>query len=248
MANIENTMQSGAAETAAPTSPPSPENLSPENLSPKVVKRNWIGFALLGAFLVAGGAVAIASPVGAGVAATLVVAWVMLIAAALQIWHALTDGGWRARIWSLISGLIYLAGGALLLLNPLAGMVTLSLVMLAVFLIDGLVRIVLALAMRPERGWGWMLASGVLTAAVSGALAAYFLPAVSVTLLGVMAGVMLMFEGWAFIIIAFAARPESDRTVYPDAKDRASKTTADKTTTDKTRPDETSAGGRAQTA
>lgn len=79
---------------------------------------------------------------------------------------------------------------------------------------------VLARVMRPEKGWGWMLFSGLLTAAVSGAMALFYLPQASVTLLGVLAGVMLIFEGWACIVAAFAARPESDRNVYPDAEAR----------------------------
>lgn len=184
------------------------------------LRENWIWIALLGAALIAGGVVAIALPVMAGIAVTTVVGAAMILGAVLQGVHAFRDVGGRARAFSLLSAAVYLIGGALLLFNPFAGTVALSLLMLAIFIVDGAVRIAMGLRMRPDRGWGWMTGSGLVTAALALVIAIWFLPGASLSLLGVVAGVNLILEGWAFLFVAFAFRPRSDRMVRPDATEQ----------------------------
>jgi uncharacterized membrane protein HdeD (DUF308 family) len=183
--------------------------------APEALRRNWLGVALLGAFLVAGGVVAIAAPVAAGVAATLVIGTVILIGGAIQAWSAFRCDGWRARSWHAISAAVYVVGGVLLLLDPLAGTIALSLLVVAILIVDGAARVMIGLKMRPERGWGWMTGAGGVSAALGVAFAVFVLPQGGLTLLGVVAGCSLLFEGASFIYLAFAVRPESDRSVMP---------------------------------
>ena len=66
-------------------------------------------------------------------------------------------------MWQGLSGLVYLVGGLLAFFNPLAGAVALTLVLAATFIVDGLVRIALALGSRPLDHWGLVLAGGIVS-------------------------------------------------------------------------------------
>jgi uncharacterized membrane protein HdeD (DUF308 family) len=186
--------------------------------APESVRRNWIWLALLGGALVIGGLFAIAAPIAAGVAASVAIGLVFLVCGALQAVGAVRKAGWRGRLWHGASAAIALVGGALLVFQPVAGTVALSLLIIAVLIADGGARVVLGLQVRPERGWGWLTASGALSAVFGLGLALFALPVASLTLLGVFVGVSFAMEGAAFIYVAFAARPVSDRTVTPDVE------------------------------
>lgn len=186
--------------------------------APESVRRNWIWLALLGSALIVGGAFAIAAPVAAGLAASIAIGVAFLVCGALQAVGAFRKQGWRGRAWHGVSAAIALIGGALLVFQPLAGTVALSLLIIAMLIADGAARVALGLRVRPERGWGWMTASGALSALIGLGFALFALPAASLTLLGVFVGVSLAVEGAAFIYVAFAARPTEDRTMRPDAE------------------------------
>ncbi|MEM7530092.1 MAG: DUF308 domain-containing protein, partial [Pseudomonadota bacterium] len=129
----------------------------------------------------------------------------MLVGGAIQAVHAVRSAGWRARVVSALSAALYLGGGLLLLLNPLAGLVALTLVALAVMIADGAVRVVLGLRLSPDRGWAWLTLSGLLSIGLGVWLFLMF-PAVSLTLLGLLLGVSFIFEGAAYIAFALALR------------------------------------------
>lgn len=183
--------------------------------APEAVRRHWFWLALLGAVLILGGVLAIVMPVAAGVAATLVIGACLLVGGAIQAVHAFKCVGWRARLWHGLSALIYLVGGLWLLFEPFAGLIALSLLIVAILIVDGLMRVMMGLRMRPERGWGWMAAAGAASAALGVLIVIFALPAASLTLLGAVAGVSLILEGASFVYLAFAARPRSDRDVRP---------------------------------
>jgi uncharacterized membrane protein HdeD (DUF308 family) len=185
--------------------------------APESVRRNWGWIALLGALLIAGGVVAIAMPVVAGIAATLVIGVSILIGGIVQGVHAFRVEGWKARAWNAVSAIVYVVGGLLLLFQPIVGTVALSLLIIAILIVDGFARIMMGVRMKPERGWGWLAASGALSAAIGVGIWLFALPAASLTLLGAFFGASLIVEGACFLYLAFAARPASDRTVTPDA-------------------------------
>lgn len=216
---------SGAAASvgqAAPAPRPGAETgggvLGPTPVpAPAALRENWVGLALLGAVLIAGGFVAMAMPVATGVAAALVIGIAFLVAGLMQGWHAIRAKAWRGRVWQGLAAGVCVVGGALLAFDPLAGSIALSLLIVALLIADGLARVMAGVSQRPERGWGWLTASGALSAALGIGLAAFALPATSMVLLGAAAGVSILLQGLTFLYVAFAVRPASDRNVTPDA-------------------------------
>jgi uncharacterized membrane protein HdeD (DUF308 family) len=184
-----------------------PDPLSPTMPPPEVseaLRRNWLLMLVLGILLILGGMAAMVVPVIASLAVTITVGAALLVAGAFKLAHVFRCGGWRCRGWALASAVLYVIGGLLLLVNPLAGMISLTALMVVLIGADGVLRIVMAFRMRPEPGWGWMLAGGI--AALLLAIAMLVMPWTWLTALGVIAGISLIFEGWAFVAVALASR------------------------------------------
>ncbi len=167
--------------------------------------RAWGWLLALGIMLLIGGTAALLMPFLASVTVSAIVGATLLVCGAVQVLHVFSAPGWRAGVWSGLAGALYLIGGGVILADPLAGLVALTLVMIVVFFGQGVVRLVLGLRMRPEQGWGWLAAGGALSAALAVGLFLLF-PGVSQSLLGILLGVSLIFEGWGVVFVALAAR------------------------------------------
>jgi len=171
------------------------------------VSHHWVLFLSEGIALLILGTLAIIVPVLASLAAAFLLGWILLLSgivgliATIRARHA--PGLW----WSLISALVGIVAGALLLGWPLQGAFSLTVVLIAFLILEGIVSILYALEHR--RGlsgrWHWMLASGILDLALGGIILAG-LPGSAVWALGIIIGINMIFGGWALIAMALAAR------------------------------------------
>lgn len=165
----------------------------------------WLIF--LGLILLIGGIAMFVVPLVGGLVVTTWVAAIFIVAGVFQVIHAFQVRGWKAGLWHTISGLVYIIGGLLAFFNPLAGAVALTFVLGLTFIIDGVVRIILALGSRPRDHWGWILFGGIISLLVG----LYILVAVtsapaSLMILGIFAGISFIFEGIAFLMLGMGAR------------------------------------------
>lgn len=169
------------------------------------------GMALaLGIVLVLLGAVAVALPNVATFAAEAVVGWLFVLSGLVYAYSVITlRGVWRIAAAAAIA-LLSLATGILLLVYPLHGVVTLTLVMAAYFAVAGVLRIVHSLQHRHLRGWLWGLASGGASIAVAALVLAGW-PDTALWALGLLLGVDLLFSGWALIMLYGALRQHEVR-------------------------------------
>jgi uncharacterized membrane protein HdeD (DUF308 family) len=113
--------------------------------------------------LVVAGAAAIASPVLSTFAVELWAAIAFAIAGIAQTIHAFAARSWSGFFWGLLVGLLYLAAGIVLWLTPIAGVVTLTVFLAAVLVVDGVFRSILAFQIRPLPGWFWLLLGGLIS-------------------------------------------------------------------------------------
>ena len=121
--------------------------------------------------------------------------------------HAFSSGQWRGALWSGVTGLLYLVAGGLLAFFPLRSILALTIVLSALFLAEGIVEIILAFRIRPQKGWGWFGLSGISALAV-GILIALQLPSSATWTLGVLTGVNMLMTGWSFVFLALAGHRE----------------------------------------
>lgn len=167
--------------------------------------RHWKGFLVSGIILLLLGLAAIAFPVVTTVATTLVIGAVLAMAGVIELIHAFGARRWGGFMLYFLGGILGAGIGVLLLLFPLEGMLSLTLLLAAFFLAGGLFRTLLAFQIRPYDSWGWLLFSGIL-GLVLGGLILYLWPAGSAWILGLMVGVDLFFTGWWLTAAALASR------------------------------------------
>jgi uncharacterized membrane protein HdeD (DUF308 family) len=119
--------------------------------------------------------------------------------------HAAQLRGKQGFWWKVTASILSLAAGVLLLAFPLAGVVTLTLIVAVFFLASGLLKTVLSLQWRPLSGWGWLLLSGIVSILLGGTILVAF-PASAAWVIGLLVGITLLLDGWWLIGLAFAAR------------------------------------------
>jgi len=179
------------------------------------IAAHWIGYLVLGIVLVLVGMAAIAFPFLSTIAAKIALGWIFVFSGAAIIIHAFSAGDWSGFFWNLLIGLLHLVVGGYLALLPLTGIITLTILVAALLIADGLLELAMALRIRPHDGWGWVLLSG-LVAIAAGLLIALQLPGSATWTLGLIIGIKMIFSGWSFITLALAghraATPANLRT------------------------------------
>jgi uncharacterized membrane protein HdeD (DUF308 family) len=172
------------------------------------IHAHWVMFLIEGIILVVLGLAAIVLPVIATLAFTLVIGWLFLISGGVGLvttfWMRSAPGFW----WALVSAVVALAAGIILLRWPISGSVSLTLVLIAFFVIEGIATIFYAIDHRAQLSgrWGWMLSSGIVDLILAGIIFAG-LPGTAAWALGLLVGINMVFGGTAMIGMALAARP-----------------------------------------
>ena len=137
----------------------------------------------------------------------LLVGWLFLLSGIVGLittfWMRNAPGFW----WSLLSAVIGIAAGIVLLLYPLSGVLSLTLVLIIFFTIEGIASIMYALEHKRELSgrWGFMLASGIIDLIIA-AIILLGLPGSAAWALGLLVGINLAFGGAALIAMALHAR------------------------------------------
>jgi uncharacterized membrane protein HdeD (DUF308 family) len=176
----------------------------------KSVHDHWLLFLIEGIVLLILGLLAILVPQVASLAVTILLGWLFLISGVLGLvtsfWARGAPGFW----WSLLSAVLTIVVGALLLGWPIAGVLSLTYLLIAFFFIEGVVSIMFAIEHRRELtdGWVWMLLSGIITLLL-GVIILAGLPGTAAWALGLLVGIDMVFGGSALVAIALAARSQA---------------------------------------
>ena len=173
----------------------------------KSLHDHWRLYLTEGIILVVLGLAAIALPMLAGLAATIYFGWILIIGGVVGLIATLRAREAPGFGWALLSAILALAAGALLLWNPMQGLVTLTYVLIAFFIIDGAAMIFFAIAHRRElsQRWEWILINGFVDLLLA-ALILTGLPGAFAWALGLLLGIDLVFGGASLIAMALAAR------------------------------------------
>ena len=169
------------------------------------ITEHWGWFLTLGLVLIAAGVAAIVFPLLSTIAAKIALGWIFLAGGAMLAIHAFSIKEWRGFLLGLLIGLLYLVAGGWLAFFPFTGIVTLTILLAALFLAEGVLEVIMAVRVRPHEGWGWLLLSGLVAIAV-GVLIAYELPSSATWAIGLLAGVNLLSTGASFVVLALAGR------------------------------------------
>jgi uncharacterized membrane protein HdeD (DUF308 family) len=170
-----------------------------------VVKQASTVSILWGVLLIVFGSVAVASPFLAAVAVNVVVAWLIVLAGVVHLMLAVRAHGAGSMIWKLLVGIAYLCFGGYLIVHPVVGVASLTLLLATLFLVEGVLDIIMFFKMRPLQGSGWVLTDGIVTLLL-GALIYLQWPTSSAWAIGTLVGISLIFSGVARVMMSFAVR------------------------------------------
>jgi uncharacterized membrane protein HdeD (DUF308 family) len=171
------------------------------------VREHWKAFLIEGIVLSILGLAAIIVPQLASLAVTIYLGWMFLIMGILGLVVTFWARGMPGFWWSLISAILAIAAGAILLARPIQGVLTLTIVLGAFFLAEGVATIMYALEHRRELSGrsSWLVVSGAVDIIISG-LIITGLPSSAEWAIGLLVGINLLFGGASLIGMALAAR------------------------------------------
>lgn len=173
------------------------------------VRAHWKAFLIEGLVFLVIGLAAIVLPSFASIAITVLLGWMFVTIGVagviLSIWARQMPGLW----WSLVSAGLAIAAGLVLLIWPLEGTLSLTLVIGAYFLVEGVATIMYALDHKRELSnrWGWLMFAGIMDILIS-VVIMIGLPGSAFWAVGLIVGINLMFGGASLIGMALAARSE----------------------------------------
>jgi uncharacterized membrane protein HdeD (DUF308 family) len=173
----------------------------------KSLHEHWKLFLVEGAILLILGLVAVMVPIVATVAVEIIVGWLILVSGIVGLvttfYMRRAPGFW----WSLFSALIGTAAGVVLLLWPLNGALSLTLILTVFLAFEGVVSIMFAFDHRRELSgrWGMMLLSGIVDLILAGFIFSG-LPGTAAWAIGLLVGINLVFGGTAVVAMALHAR------------------------------------------
>jgi uncharacterized membrane protein HdeD (DUF308 family) len=171
----------------------------------QTIKRYSLWYLIEGVLLVVAGILAVICPVVSSVAVVVLLGWVLIVSGVLQ-GISLIGAGHVPHFWlQLISVILAVLVGCLFLRDPAQGLLTITLLLIVFFTIEGISKIVFALTIRPFPNWGWVLASGVVGVLLSAILWGS-LPLTALWLIGLLLGIQLISAGAAIAYLAWQVR------------------------------------------
>lgn len=170
-----------------------------------VVRHASTWSSIWGVSLIFFGILAVASPFLAAVAVNALIAWLIILAGVVHLILAFQMHRASSMLWKLLVGLAYLFFGIYVLLHPVLGVASLTLVLASLFLIEGILDIVLFFQMRSMRGSGWVLGDGIITLLL-GLLIYLQWPSSSLWAIGTLVGASMIISGISRVMFSLAAR------------------------------------------
>jgi len=179
------------------------------------IRSEWGWFMALGVAVIVLSVIAFANLALATQATIFYVGALMFIGGIIQVAHLFQVKSWSSFFYFLLSGLFYTAAGVIAYENPFLAAATLTLVIAISLMLSGAFRVWSGFQLKPQAGWGWILASG-LTTIIAGLVFAADWPVNTLWLLGIVLAIDLMFQGVSALalgIILRSGRPSS--VIFP---------------------------------
>lgn len=170
---------------------------------------------ILGICCVIFGVLAITAPMLAGTAVAALVGALLVAGGVVRTIWAFKAESFGTGVMAFLLGGVTAFAGVLMLARPLAGLTSLTMLLAAYFVIDGIFAIAASFQLKPESGWGWVLFDGIITL-VLGAMIWRQWPLSGAWAVGVLVGVRLVMAGWTMIFAGSAVRGAS-RTLTTEA-------------------------------
>lgn len=165
----------------------------------------WAWFAGLGGLLLVFAAIVFFNMSATSKVTAWLIGLFLVLAGAANIIQALFTDRWSRSVWSMLSGALYVFGGAMIMREPAQGSLLLSILAMIALTISGVARIGIAIAHRDVTGW-WVVLLGGFTSIIVGILLIASLPWSGTWVLGLLIGTELAVQGLSWLVFGLGLR------------------------------------------
>ena len=174
--------------------------------SPAAIIKKAVGWSIgLSVLMILAGVLAIASPMEAGIAVNVLVAWLLVFSGCVHLmfaWYTRSTGG---ILWELLLGVLYIFIGVYVLVHPAVGLAALTLSLAIYLFLEAILEFVMGFRLRPLRGSGWLLFDGIITLILAVMIWRTW-PSSAGWVIGTLVGISMLFSGVSRLGISLAAR------------------------------------------
>jgi uncharacterized membrane protein HdeD (DUF308 family) len=171
---------------------------------PQGLGGSWWLYAAMGVLSLLGGIFALANPFVASVVVLQFVAFLFILLGVLQVAFTLRSP-FGLSWFDLGMGVLQILLGVMLVTNVLGGLVSLTLILAFLFMIEGVILCIAGFNLRPFRPWLWLVLGGVISIALA-VFVLLNLPEAAVSLLGLLLGIDLVSNGIWLVVAGLMLR------------------------------------------
>ena len=154
---------------------------------------HWRLYVAMGVLSLLGGLFALMNPYAASVVVLQIVAFLFIFLGVMQVAFTLRTP--HGLSWfDLGMGVLQILLGVMLVTNVLGGLVSLTLILAFLFLLEGVILVMAGTNLRPFRPWLWLVVGGTISILLA-VFVLMNLPEAAATLLGLLLGIDLMSNG-----------------------------------------------------
>jgi len=169
------------------------------------MSRNVRWSIALSVLMIVAGVLAIIVPPASGIAVTMLVGWLLVLSGAAHLaysWHTRHGGG---LFWGMLFGSIYIVVGGYVLLHPLVGLESLTLMLAAYLFVASILEFILSFQLRALSGSGWLLIDGIISLILAIMIWRTW-PSNTLWVIGTLVGISMLCSGFTRLAISLAAR------------------------------------------
>jgi uncharacterized membrane protein HdeD (DUF308 family) len=174
---------------------------SSDNLAQRVVgfSKGWAVVLIIVGFL------ALLLPFEAGIAIAIAVAILIIAAGIIHLASTFAAKSAGAFLWRLLVGGVYLIAGVYLLVNPQLKLISLTLLLAVLFLVEGVFHIASYFQLRKLSGSVWLLFDGIVTIFLAFLIWIHW-PSSAIWAIGTIVGVNLLMSGFTRLMYSNALK------------------------------------------
>lgn len=164
--------------------------------------------------MILAGLLAIIIPPLAGIAATLLIAWLLEFCGVAHLffcWHRRGVGG---VLLEFLVGILYLAVGVYILINPVAGLASLTIILAFYLFMEAILEFILALNLHKIKGSGWLWVDGVVDLILAVMIWRTW-PVSATWVIGTLVGFGILFTAFARLMLSLEARRSAKEAAAP---------------------------------
>jgi uncharacterized membrane protein HdeD (DUF308 family) len=178
------------------------------------LKKSWGWLLALGILSIILGTIGLWMTFGLTLASVLFFGVLLIAGGIFQLAHAFKCKGWKSVLWHVLIALLYIWGGIVIIIDPVLASTLLTLMLAWILIAVGVFRIIMAFQFRSADGWFWPLLAGIVSILLGGMIIAQW-PMSGFWVIGLFVAIELIFNGWAYVFIALAARKAGQAEPVP---------------------------------